>query len=41
MSQAYYDWKFFYEHGWVTDTQLQEVVTLGGLTQEEYDEIVG
>lgn len=33
-------WKTRYDNGWATEGQLQRLVTLGILTQAEYDLIV-
>lgn len=33
-------WKTRYENGWCTEPQLQRLVTLGVLTQTEYDLIM-
>lgn len=39
-SPLFEKYKEKYEKGWCTKEQLQKLVSLGVLTQEEYDEIV-
>lgn len=37
----YQKWSYYYSKGWATKAQLQQVVKLGGLTREEYEQITG
>ena len=39
-SPLFEKYKERYEKGWCTKEQLQKLVSLGALTQEEYDKIV-
>jgi hypothetical protein len=34
-------WQYYYSKGWAKKAQLKQVVTLGGLTPEEYETITG
>jgi uncharacterized XkdX family phage protein len=34
-------WKAYYKFGWATQADLQKAVSLGLITQDEYNQIVG
>ncbi|MFS0556863.1 XkdX family protein [Brevibacillus sp. 179-C9.3 HS] len=34
-------WKYYYDRGWANDSQLQQVVSFGKISAEEFETITG